>query len=139
MKMNAFPHILATATLTVDMDMIRDYADLSDDYNPIHLDPEFAAGTPMGGVIAHGTMSISLIWQSLHRTFGNSAFAGIDLDIRFVKPVRVGEVLTAGGELVTGAGDTPLYQVWVRGLDGVDRLAGHVRLPAGATSSTAAN
>jgi len=119
---------LQTATLRVEPEVIRAYADLTDDYNPIHLDPEFAARTPMGGVIAHGTMSICLLWQALFRSFGPAAFEALDLDIRFLKPVRNGETLTAGGE--PNAGGTDVFDVWVRADDGSDRVAGTVRLKA---------
>lgn len=117
-------HILETATLTVTPEAIRAYAELTDDFNPIHLDPQFAASTAMGGVIAHGTMSVCLLWQALFRSFGPDAFAALELDIRFVKPVRIGETLTAGGE----SQETGTFRVWVRGDDGADRLNGTVRL-----------
>ncbi len=117
-------HALDSATLTVTPEAIRAYAELTDDFNPIHLDAQFAAGTAMGGVIAHGTMSVCLLWQALFHSFGNDAFEALELDIRFVKPVRIGETLTAGGE----AEAPGTWRVWVRGDDGADRLNGTVRL-----------
>lgn len=114
-------------SLRVEPSTIRAYAELTDDFNPIHLDPVFAATTPMGGVIAHGTMSVCLLWQAVFQTFGERAFeASVDLDIRFVKPVREGETLTAGGR--SRADADGLYDVWVRGNDGEDRVAGTLRL-----------
>lgn len=110
------------------MDSIRAYAGLTDDFNPIHLDPAFAATTPMGGVIAHGTMSICLLWQSLFRSFDAAVLAAAELDVRFVRPVRVGELLQAGGQAETE--DPRLYNVWVRADDGTDRLAGTLTLTA---------
>src|SRR5512140_3275116 len=89
---------LQAATLHIQPAVIRAYAELTGDFNPIHLDPVFAASTPMGGVIAHGTLSICLLWQAVVRTFGAAAFEAPELDIRFLKPVRAGETLTAGGE-----------------------------------------
>ncbi|MBT3340937.1 MAG: MaoC family dehydratase [Planctomycetes bacterium] len=41
---------------TLTMELIRRYADVSGDKNPIHLDPEFAKKTPFRGTIAHGTL-----------------------------------------------------------------------------------
>ncbi len=116
-------HPLQTATLKVDAATIRAYAELTDDFNPIHLDPEFAATTPLGGVIAHGTLSVCLLWQALFRSFGERAFDGLDLDIRFIKPVRIGETLLAGG----APGSDGHYDVWVRADDGSDRVVGTLR------------
>ena len=78
---------LQQAILKVDSAAIRAYAELTNDFNPIHLDPVFAASTPMGGVIAHGTMSICLLWQALFRSFGAKAFEALELDIRDRKSV----------------------------------------------------
>jgi acyl dehydratase len=125
---------LQTATLRVRADVIREYAELTDDRNPIHLDAAFAATTPMGGVIAHGTMSICLLWQAVFRTFGACAFDESELDIRFVKPVRDGETLTAGGQRSAAGED--VFDVWVRADDGTDRLAGTLRLPRMATAGS---
>ena len=121
------PAQLAPARLTVEPHLIAAYAALTQDFNPIHLDPAFAARTPMGGVIAHGTMSVGLIWQSLEQSMGATAFADADLDIRFVKPVRLGETLIAGGALRPDEPRT--YDVWVRAEhDASDRLVGSLRL-----------
>ena len=110
------PQHLVERRLRVDRAAIRLYAEASNDYNPIHLDPEFAARTPMGGVIAHGLLSMSLIWQSLAATFGTERMAGIALDVRFVKPVREDVWVSSGG---TRIGDTAAYDVWVKAeLDG---------------------
>jgi acyl dehydratase len=117
---------LHPAQLTADAAVIRAYAELTNDFNPIHVDPEFAAQTPMGGCIAHGTLSIGLLWQSLFRTLGEGAGTRVDLDVRFVKPVRAGETIHAGGELQDG--DPHCYAVWVRGDDGVDRVTGTARV-----------
>jgi 3-hydroxybutyryl-CoA dehydratase len=117
---------LPSSTLLVSADVIRAYAELTQDFNPLHLDPQFAAATPMGGVIAHGTLSINLVCQSLLQAFGPSALEGADFDLRFVKPVRIGESLVAGG---TRDDDTPRFTVWVRGPDGDDRIVGSVQLP----------
>jgi len=119
---------LQTVRLAAEPHVIRAYGELTDDFNPIHIDPAFAAKSPMGRCIAHGTMSICLLWQSLFRTFGLAAGERVELDVRFVKPVFAGETIEAGGEL---QGEPGCYAVWVRGTDGVDRVAGTARvLPA---------
>jgi len=123
-------------TLLVTQDAIRAYAELSNDFNPIHLDPEFAAKTPMNGIIAHGTMSLCLLWKALARTFGPDAFERLDLNVGFVKPVRIGETLSAGCQ--ARADDPATYDVWVRSGDGTDRISGSVRV-ADATDAPASS
>jgi 3-hydroxybutyryl-CoA dehydratase len=103
MTMPAFDReTLVPAEKLIDRAAIRLYAEITDDFNPIHLDPVFAAGTPMGGIIAHGMLSLNLIWQSLRETYGPDAAEGAELEVRFVKPVREGDVVRAQGLAVAG-------------------------------------
>jgi 3-hydroxybutyryl-CoA dehydratase len=115
----------------VDFDTIMKYAAVTNDYNPIHVDKEFAARSPMGGVIAHGTMSVALIWQALRNTLGPEALSRVHLEIRFVQPVRIDDDVTGGGELRAGS-SPPVYNVWVRNAKGQNVIAGTATIkPAG--------
>lgn len=104
--------ILNSVSKRVDFASILNYADVTNDYNPIHVDKEFAAKSPMKGVIAHGTMSVALIWQSLKKTLGADVLNRTTLEIRFVRPVRIDDVVTGGGQLREGA--VNVYDVWVK-------------------------
>ncbi|MDO8375792.1 MAG: MaoC family dehydratase [Aquabacterium sp.] len=104
---------LKTSTQHVDFDNILKYAAVTNDYNPIHVDKEFAAKSPMGGIIAHGTMSVALIWQALRNTLGVEMLNRVHLEIRFVQPVRIDDDVSGGGELREGS-MPPVYDVWVR-------------------------
>jgi len=88
---------LEPLTLTATAEAIRIYAELTGDLNPIHIDPVFAATTSMGGIIAHGTMSLSLIWEALARAVGSRRIAATTLDVRFLAPVRLDDVVTVEG------------------------------------------
>lgn len=117
---------LEEVSMSVTQADIDLYAELTNDFNPLHVDPEFAAATPMGSTIAHGTLSVNLIWQSLARTVGATALERFDLDIRFLKPLYAGGVITAGGTLLA---DVPgRYEVWVRDAAGTTLIAGEVTL-----------
>jgi acyl dehydratase len=119
---------LRTVSLTVTEEIIWSYAELTDDFNPIHVEADFAAKTSMGRPIAHGTLSLCLVWQCLQRNLGAQALNNLDLQVRFIKPVYIDDVVTAGGhpsETVLGQ-----YEVWVRGQDGSDRIVGTATLDA---------
>lgn len=129
---------LVERTLRVDSARIRAYAEATQDFNPIHLDPSFAEKTEMKGIIAHGTMSLNLIWQSLTATFGLDPASRAKLDVRFTAPVREHDVLTSGGVRRDPAG--PVFAVWVKNADGIAVIKGTatvevtgcaVHLPAG--------
>ena len=109
--MTQMTRVLKPVSLDVSPGSIAAYAEITRDWNPIHLDEEFARSTPMGGIIAHGTMSLNLIWQSLALSLGADALPRISLDARFIKPVRPGDQVQAGGEWSPDAGG---WNVWVK-------------------------
>jgi len=111
-------------TLDITSEVIGKYADITNDYNLIHTDPEFAGTTPMKGVIAHGTMSLALIWQALRRDFGAARCARAALDIRFIKPVRIDDRLTARHQPDHDGG----LSVWVENQNGEPVIKGSARL-----------
>lgn len=117
---------LVVASKIIDRVAIRGYADVSTDLNPIHLDPEFAATTPMRGIIAHGMLSLNLIWQALRATYGDGASKGAKLDVRFVRPVREDDTVSAGGRLKHGA--TGVYEVQVTNQHGEAVITGTLAL-----------
>ena len=116
--------VLTTCSRQITAAMIRDYCELTDDFNPIHIDPDFAAGTPTGGVIAHGTLSLNLIWHALEMTFGAADLEGAALDVRFTRPVRVDDVITAGGQAME---DGVTFEVWAKNQRGETVIKGTFR------------
>ena len=51
--------------VTIDQQMIDDYAELTQDFNPVHVDPDYAAGTPFGSTIAHGMLTAGFVQHAL--------------------------------------------------------------------------
>jgi acyl dehydratase len=116
------PDTLQPVRLPVRFETILAYAEITGDYNPIHVDQEFAARSPMGGIIAHGTMSLNLLWQSIAATLGEDVLRRTTLDVKFVRPVRVGDTVEAGGRRASAQADA--WEVWVRTASGEPVISG---------------
>ncbi len=67
------------------------YAKASRDFNPIHIDEEFARKTPLGGTIAHGMLILAYVSQMMTNSFGKEWLTGGRLNVRFKAPARPGE------------------------------------------------
>lgn len=104
------PDTLDLGQLRTTSEMTERYAALTADYNPIHVDPDFAAGTVFGTPIIHGTMGLNLLVDALQATFSNT-FPEIRIDVRFIRPVHVGSTIRAGGTLTDA--DTRSYEIFV--------------------------
>jgi acyl dehydratase len=79
--------------ILIDQTLINGFADVTNDHNYIHVDLEKAAQSPMGGTIAHGLLTLSMLPPMLHEVitakskFRMSVNYGYD-KIRFLTPVR---------------------------------------------------
>jgi len=74
------------------------YAGASGDFNPIHQDDEFAKAAGMGGVFAHGMLSMGFVAQSVTDWLGVGTVR--KLNVRFAAIVRLGDVVTCRGRVL---------------------------------------
>jgi acyl dehydratase len=85
--------------MTVTQDLIDRFADVTDDHQWIHVDPERAARSPLGTTIAHGYLTLSLIPAMIRDLFSIAGVASRlnygSNRVRFPTPVpRDGRVRT---------------------------------------------
>jgi acyl dehydratase len=90
-------------TKQITEENVLTFAEISGDTNRLHLDDEFAEKTRFGRRIAHGTLVSGLISSALARLPGMTVY--LSQDLRFLKPVEIGSVLTATVEVVEDLGD----------------------------------
>ena len=90
---------LPTIEKVVTQDQIEKYAHASGDFNPIHIDHEFAATTQFGGTIAHGMMVAATISEMMAAAFGRNWPESGSMKIRFRSPVKPGQRITTQGSV----------------------------------------
>lgn len=88
---------LPAITKSVTQDRIERYAEASGDFNPIHVDPDFAAGSHFGGTVAHGMMIAAYISEMMTVSFGTDWLRSGRLKLRFRAPVLSGDTVTTFG------------------------------------------
>ncbi len=74
---------------------IRTFADLVNDYNPIHLDDEYAKTTRFGKRIAHGLLTAGLISGVLGYQLSERKVLYLGQTLKFTAPVFVDDTITA--------------------------------------------
>ena len=76
------------------------FAGISGDFNPMHVNAEYAKSTPYGKRIVHGIVSVSLIAGVLGMKLpGPGTIHGSQM-VDFKKPVFIGDTLTAVAEIL---------------------------------------
>jgi 3-hydroxybutyryl-CoA dehydratase len=74
------------------------FAGVSGDFNPAHVCEEYAKKTLFGGRIAHGALAQALLSAAMAKLPGLIIF--LSQSVRFLKPVRIGDTITAVAEVV---------------------------------------
>src|SRR5215216_2473883 len=74
-------------------ELIRKFAEVSGDYNPIHLDEEIAKTTRFGRRIAHGMLSGAFISAVLGYELTERRIVYLSQTMRFTAPVFIGDTV----------------------------------------------
>ena len=102
MKFSLFGHFIMLINIgdsfsksrLVTDELIRAFAEVSGDFNPIHLDEEFAKTTRFGRRIAHGMLSGAFISAVLGNEFSEQKIVYLSQTMRFTAPVFIGDTVT---------------------------------------------
>lgn len=86
-----------TAELQVPIthERIMAFAEASGDYNPLHVDEEFATASAYRGRVAHGLLSASFVSAVVGTMLPGPGAIYLGQTLNFHKPVRIGDVVTA--------------------------------------------
>ena len=118
--------------IKIEQDRVNLFADVTEDHQFIHVDPEAAKKTPFGGPIAHGFLTLSLLAKFAEK--GSIAIEGVNMGVnygfekvRFLAPVPSGSKIRGRFTLKSAVEKKPsqfllTYEVTVD-IDGQDKPA----------------
>jgi 3-hydroxybutyryl-CoA dehydratase len=91
---------LPVLTKLVTQEMINNWAEVSGDFNPLHVDPSFGKATFFKTNIAHGPLTLSFVIEMLTRWLGKYWISGGRLyDVKLISPVPPGTKISVGGKV----------------------------------------
>ena len=82
----------------VSRKLLKTYAEASGDFNPIHLDSDFAKQSGLPNIIAHGMLVMSYIGRMLTNTFPQNTLT--DFNSLFVSMTQLNEKITCTGKII---------------------------------------
>jgi len=90
----------ASIRRTVTESDIVNFAGITGDFNPVHVDEEYAKDTVFGGRIAHGLFTASLISSVLGNKLPGPGCVYLKQTLTFLAPVRIGDTIEAEVEVL---------------------------------------
>lgn len=96
---------VAEVVRQVDADGVAEFVEAVGDYNPIHSDPEYAASTSFREPIAPGVFTAGLISAAIGTKLPGPGAIYLSQTLKFLKPVKVGDTITARVTLVELMGE----------------------------------
>jgi 3-hydroxybutyryl-CoA dehydratase len=84
----------------ITRDQIRRYSAISGDFNPIHLDDDFAARSFFGRVVAHGMLTLAFLSEMMTQAFSHHWLETGTLKVRFKNSARPGDRLRTKGQVI---------------------------------------
>ena len=90
---------LKPVTREITQERIDRYAAAAGDFNPIHVDPDFAARSHFGRRIAHGMLVAATLSEMMTLNYGPPWLRSGKLKLRLKAPVFPGDTITAKGQV----------------------------------------
>ncbi len=88
------PGMSETVTRLVTEKDVQSFGEATGDFNPVHFDETYAAGTIFKGRVAHGVLSAGLISAVLGTKLPGPGCFVVSLSVKFKGPVRIGDTVT---------------------------------------------
>lgn len=101
----------AEITKTIEQSDVDAFASVTGDYNPVHVDEEFAKTTRFGKRIAHGMLTASLISAVLANKLPGEGSVYLGQTLQFVAPVFPGDEITARVTVKEVREDKPIVKL----------------------------
>ena len=127
-RLRTTPRVGAVATRSrlVTRRDIELFTEISGDRNPLHYDVERATASRFGGIVVQGGVTTAVLNAVVAEDLPGPGIVFLQLDVRFLAPVRPGDVITGAVEVTAVREDKPITTLAVRVTrdDGVTAVSG---------------
>lgn len=89
----------ASRSMTVTGDIVRRYAELTGDFNPLHFDADFTAKTRFERLISQGGIAVGLVHALVAMDLPGAGTVFTEQHWTFPAPVYIGDTITVTGTI----------------------------------------
>jgi acyl dehydratase len=101
----------ARRSKTVTARDVELYAEITEDRNPLHFDPDFAARTRFGRLVAQGGITSGMLNALVAMDLPGPGTVFMSQSLRYLAPTYLGDTLTAEVEVLAVKPDKPVCQL----------------------------
>lgn len=85
---------------TISEKDVLGFAEITGDFNPLHVDEEYAKQTRFGARISHGALLAGLVSTVVGMKLPGPGALYASQSLSFLKPVFIGDTITASAEVI---------------------------------------
>ena len=104
----------ATRSMTFTADHVKAFAELSGDYNPLHFDESFVAGTKFKKLVVQGGLTTGLLHALVAMDMPGPGTVFLSQNWKFTAPVFIGDTVIAEAEVIGRHETKPVTQLKIK-------------------------
>ncbi len=104
----------ARRSLTLTAEHVKNYAALTGDYNPLHFDEDFTAGTKFKRLVVQGGLTTGLLHALVATDLPGPGTVFLSQNWNFPAPVFIGDTITAEAEVISVHPAKPVTHLQVK-------------------------
>jgi acyl dehydratase len=104
----------ASRRITLTAEHVKQYAEMSGDYNPLHFDEAFAGQTKFGRLVVQGGLTTGLLHALVSMDMPGPGTVFLSQNWKFTAPVYIGDTITGEAEILKIHESKPVTQLAVR-------------------------
>ncbi len=125
----------ASFAKTISESDVYQFAGITGDFNPMHINEVAASQTPFGGRIVHGCLADSLISTVLGMKYPGEGTIFMEKSVKYLAPIHIGDTITAELEVTEKLPKgTVVMKTRYTNQEGKDVMAGEVKVKAPRTA-----
>ena len=97
--------------VTISEEMVNDFAELSGDYNPLHMSEEYASSTSFKKRVCSGMFLSSFFSRLVGMYLPGKHALHISQSLNFVNPCFIGETITVEGKVIDKSPATKIIKL----------------------------
>lgn len=104
----------AERSLTLTVQHVKTFAELTGDYNPLHFDEAFVSKTKFGRLVVQGGLTTGLLHALVAMDMPGPGTVFLSQNWKFTAPVYIDDTITASAEILSVHATKPVTQLAIR-------------------------